>query len=105
MGATGATDLGGQDRRATAQDRHARGNLLRIGCPWRYLPGDPFPPRSTVNNIFRRFQREGVWERIWEELLMASREHLGREASPTAAIIDSQSLKAAEKILCGWTAA
>jgi transposase len=71
--------------------------LLRIGCPWRYLPGDSFPPRSTVYNIFRKFQREGVWERIWEELLVALREHLGREASPTAAIIDSQSLKAAEK--------
>ena len=40
---------------------------------------------------------EGLWERIWEELLAALREQLGREASPTAAIIDSQSLKAAEK--------
>lgn len=36
--------------------------LLRTGCPWRYLPGAPFPPRSTVYNIFRQFQREGVWE-------------------------------------------
>jgi transposase len=71
--------------------------LLRTGCPWRYLPRDPFPPRSTVYNIFRQFQREGVWERIWEELLVAVREQRGREASPTAAIIDSQSLKAAEK--------
>jgi len=34
--------------------------LLRTGCPWRYLPRDEFPPRSTVYNIFRRFQREGV---------------------------------------------
>src|SRR5271169_2936567 len=71
--------------------------LLRTGCPWRYLPRDSFPPRSTVYNIFRKFQREGVWERIWEELLVALREQRGREASPTAAIIDSQSLKAAEK--------
>ena len=71
--------------------------LLRTGCPWRYLPRDPFPARSTVYNIFRKFQREGVWERIWEELLVAVREQRGREASPTAAIIDSQSLKAAEK--------
>jgi len=71
--------------------------LLRTGCPWRYLPRGPFPPRSTVYNIFRKFQREGVWECIWEELHMAVREALGREASPTAAIIDSQSLKAAEK--------
>jgi putative transposase len=71
--------------------------LLRTGCPWRYLPGDPFPPRSTVYNIFRKFQRDGVWERIWAELLMALREDAGREASPTARIIDSQPLKAAEK--------
>ena len=68
--------------------------LLRTGCPWRYLPRGLFPPRSTVYNIFRQFQRD---ERIWEELHMALREALGREASPTAAIIDSQSLKAAEK--------
>ena len=71
--------------------------LLRTGCPWRYLPRDPFPPRSTVYNIFRKLQHEGGWERIWDELLVALREQRGREASPTAAIIDSQSLKAAEK--------
>ena len=48
--------------------------LLRTGCPWRYLPRGPFPPRSTVYNIFRKFQRDGVWEAIWAELLMALRE-------------------------------
>jgi Putative transposase of IS4/5 family (DUF4096) len=37
-------------------------HLLRTGCPWRYLPRDSFPPRSTVYNIFRKFQREGTWE-------------------------------------------
>src|ERR1700734_2674982 len=42
--------------------------LLRTGCPWRDLPRGAFPPRSTVYNIFRQFQRDGVWERIWEEL-------------------------------------
>ena len=66
--------------------------LLRTGSPWRYLP-----PRSTVYNIFRGFQREGVWEAIWDELRMALRERLGREASPSAGVIDSQSLKSAEK--------
>src|SRR5277367_6953346 len=71
--------------------------LLRTGCPWRYLPRGPFPPRSTVYNIFRKFQREGAWEAIWAELLFALREQAGREASPTAAVIDSQSLKSAEK--------
>ena len=71
--------------------------LLRTGCPWRYLPRGVFPPRSTVYNIFRAFQRQGVWEAIWEELRAALRERLGREASPSAGVIDSQSLKSAEK--------
>jgi len=71
--------------------------LLRTGCPWRYLPRDGFPPRSTVYNIFRAFQRDGVWEAIWAELHTALRERLGREASPSAAVLDSQSLKSAEK--------
>ena len=71
--------------------------LLRTGCPWRDLPGDGFPPRSTVYNIFRKFQREGTWDAIWVELHMVLREREGREASPTAAVIDSQSLKASEK--------
>lgn len=71
--------------------------LLRTGCPWRYLPPEIFPPRSTVYNIFRAFQRDGVWEAMWEELRSALRERLGREASPSAGVIDSQSLKSAEK--------
>ena len=56
--------------------------LLRTGCPWRYLPRDSFPPRSTFYNIFRKFQRDGVWEAMWAELHMALRERMGREASP-----------------------
>jgi putative transposase len=71
--------------------------LLRTGCPWRYLPRDPFPPRSTVYNIFRQFQQQGRWEAIWAELHMALRERLGREASPSAAVLDSQTVKSAEK--------
>ena len=71
--------------------------LLRTGCPWRYLPRGPFPPRSTVYNIFRKFQRDGVWETIWAELHMALRERMGREASASAAVLDSQSVKSAEK--------
>jgi putative transposase len=71
--------------------------LLRTGCPWRYLPRDGFPPRSTVYNIFRNFQRDGVWDAIWDTLRVELREGMEREASPTAAVIDSQSLKSAEK--------
>ena len=48
-----------------------------------------FPPRSTVYNSFRKFQRDGVWEAIWAELHIALRERMGREASPSAAVLDS----------------
>ena len=73
-GAAEAADPTGAARRAAAQDRHAGGDelyllhLLRTGCPWRYLPRDGFPPRSTVDNIFRKFQREGTCEAMWAEL-------------------------------------
>jgi transposase len=80
-------------RRAANTDMRAAMNAifssLRTGCPWRYLPSDEFPPRSTVYNIFRKFQRVGA---IWEELHMTLREQSAREASPTAAGIDSQTL-------------
>ncbi len=102
MGALGAADSVGEARRTAAQDRHALGDERDFLSSEDRLPvavfaaGD-FPPRSTVYNIFRAFQRQGVWEAIWEELRMALRERLGREASPSAGVIDSQSLKSAEK--------
>ena len=71
--------------------------LLRTGCPWRYLPRDGFPPRSTVYNIFRKFQADGTWDRIWDQLYPMLREREGREGSPSAGIIDSQTVKSAEK--------
>lgn len=71
--------------------------LLRTGCPWRYLPRDGFPPRSTVYNIFRKFKADGTWEAIWSALYVLLREREGREASPSAGIIDSQTIKSAEK--------
>jgi len=71
--------------------------LLRTGCPWRYLPRDGFPPRSTVYNIFRKFQKDGAWDIIWAHLHADLREKLGRAASPSAGVLDSQSLKSAEK--------
>jgi putative transposase len=69
--------------------------LLRTGCQWRMLPKD-FPPRSTVYGYIRRFWQLGIWTRIWMTLMMAAREQAGREASPSAAIIDSQSVKTTE---------
>ena len=89
---------GGRPRQTNMREAlNAMFYLLRTGCPWRYLPRDGFPPRSTVYNIFRNFQKDGVWEAIWQRLHMDLREEMEREASPTAAIIDSQSLKSSEK--------
>jgi putative transposase len=56
--------------------------LLRTGCPRHYLPHDDFPPRSTLYNIFRKFQRNGVWEAIWAELHMALRDRMGPGDQP-----------------------
>lgn len=89
---------GGRPRQTNMREAlNAMFYLLRTGCPWRYLPRDGFPPRSTVYNIFRNFQKDGVWEAIWQRLHMDLREEMEREASPTAAIVDSQSLKSSEK--------
>src|SRR3954454_21536486 len=52
---------------------HAIFYLLRTGCPWRFLPRDRFPPRSTVYNLFRQFQRDVAWEAIWAALRTALR--------------------------------
>jgi transposase len=69
--------------------------VLRAGCAWRLLPKD-FPPRSTVYGWFLRFRREGLFETINHHLVMEDRERVGREASPSAAVIDSQSVKTVE---------
>ena len=70
--------------------------VLETGCPWRHLPKD-FPPKSTVHGYFDLWAWDGTLERIHEALYLALREKEGREASPTAAIIDSQSAKSAQK--------
>ena len=70
--------------------------ILETGCGWRHLPKD-FPPRSTVWEYFDLWDYYGTLVRIHETLYLAVREAEGREASPTAAIIDSQTVKSAEK--------
>jgi transposase len=70
--------------------------LLETGCQWRHLPKD-FPPKSTVWAYFDLWSYDGTLARIHEALYMALREAEGREASPSAAIIDSQTVKSAEK--------
>ena len=70
--------------------------ILSTGCQWAALPKD-LPARSTVNGYFRLWTWDGTLDRIHHALYVRCREQAGREASPTAAIIDSQSVKSAEK--------
>lgn len=70
--------------------------VLSTGCQWTALPKD-LPPKSTVHDYFDLWEWDGTLERIHHELYVATREAAGREASPTAAVIDSQSAKAAQK--------
>jgi len=70
--------------------------ILSTGCQWRSLPKD-FPPRSTVHGYFKLWQYDGVLDNLHHLLYMNCRDASEREASPTAAIIDSQSVKSAEK--------
>ena len=70
--------------------------VLETGCPWRHLPKD-FPPKSTVHGYFDLWAWDGTLERIHEALYLALRAAEGREASPTAAIIDSQSARSTQK--------
>jgi putative transposase len=69
--------------------------VLRAGCAWHMLP-EGFPPVSTVYRWFARFRDDGTWETINHHLVMLDRERAGRAASPSAAILDSQSVKTAE---------
>ena len=70
--------------------------VLGTGCQWRAIPKD-LPPRSTLHGYFMRWEWDGTLNRIHHALYVLCREQAGREASPTAAIIDSQSVKGAEK--------
>ena len=81
--------------------------LVRTGCQWRHLPPPPaFPPWRTVYGYMRAFLRDGVWESMRHQFVIMLREGAGREASPTAAIIDTQSVKTTESGgPRGWDAA
>jgi len=69
--------------------------MIRCGCPWRLLPKD-FPPYTTVQNRFYAWRDSGLWAQIVAIFVMGAREAQGREAAPTAVVIDSQSVKTTE---------
>src|SRR5882724_11082951 len=70
--------------------------VLSTGCQWRYIPKD-LPPRSTVNGYFCLWGWDRTLEKMHHALYVKCREQADREASPTACIMDSQSVKSAEK--------
>src|SRR5262249_1198502 len=70
--------------------------VLRTGCPWRYLPTN-FPPWQTVFYHFRQFRRKNTLHALYLALHRAEREHVGRNPDPSAAVMDSQSVKTVEE--------
>jgi|SRR6266516_4005808 len=70
--------------------------VLRTGCQWRYLP-EGFPAWQTVYWYFTRWLNDGTWQRVNDQLRRELRVMKGRDAEPSAACIDSQSVKTTEK--------
>lgn len=66
-------------------------SVVRGGIPWQMLP-DLFPPWRTVNNRFRRWADTGIWEKLTDTLRVELRIEMGREPTPSAGIVDSQSV-------------
>ena len=69
--------------------------LLRAGCAWRLLPHD-FPAWQTVYSQVRRWKHDGVWPRLHARLVEESRRAAGRPPEPSAAVLDSQTVKAGD---------
>ena len=70
--------------------------VLRSGCPWRMVPHD-LPPWQTLYKYFHRWAGDGTWARVHATLRPQVRQAAGRDPTPSAAIIDSQSVKTTEK--------
>ena len=68
--------------------------LNRTGCSWRQLPHD-FPPWGTTHYYYRRFRLDGTWQLIHDRLREKVRRKVGKKPTPSAAVIDSQSIKTA----------
>jgi putative transposase len=88
----------GPGRPVTVDLREVLNALLymgRTGCQWRYLPHD-FPHWSAVRYYFDQWTADGTWEAVNRALVQRRRQQQGRQAEPTAGLIDSQSVKTTE---------
>ena len=86
-------------RQRTVEVREVLNGILYVlapGCQWRALPKDR-PPKSTVHDYLTLWAGDGTLRRLHHALFVQAREQVGKEASPTAAIVDSPSVKSAEK--------
>ena len=70
--------------------------LVRTGCQWRAIPHD-LPKSATVRHYFDRFRADGTWDKLHDALRERVRRAAGRDAQPSAGVIDSQTVKAVEK--------
>jgi len=70
--------------------------VLKSGCQWDMLPHD-FPPKGTVYHYFNTWRKDGTWQHLNDQLREQLRQKLGREATPSAGSMDSQSVKTTEK--------
>lgn len=96
-----APKSGGQKggRPATVDRREIVNAVLyrsRVGCSWELLPHD-FPAAKTVFHYFTEWKEQGIWDLIHDALRAEVRQAAGKQASPSVAIIDSQSVKTTEK--------
>src|SRR5271168_1469321 len=110
MGVCRAADPSRQTRRRQAADGHAGGHEWRDVYPQHWVPMALYSNRSTLHDYFTWWNCDGTLDQIHHALYVECREKAEREASPTACIIDSQSVKSAEKggpvlILTGSTQA
>jgi putative transposase len=88
---------GGRDRSVNMREViNAINYVLRTGCHWHLIPHD-FPPSGTVYWYFWTWRQDGTWQRVHAALRTQVRVQDGREESPSAAIIDSQTVKTTEK--------